>query len=159
MNAIDKTFYVPGDPVGFKAGPRNHITTSKIASYAEKVRLFASLQAGFKLPLTSERLYPMLLHTIIAFGSGKNHPDAENVHKLIKDILFYHGKTYVDKTGALCVRKHGYGNDRYTWGSYEYCYQSKPGVIVIIKMNTLQMQDRQRDMPAELQRYGEKAHG
>jgi hypothetical protein len=150
-------FYVPGAPVGFKAGPRNQATNSKIASYAEKVRLYAK-QAGLKLPLESTKMNAIRVATGVAFQNGSRHPDAENVHKLIKDILFYQGTTYVDKTGALCVRKHGYGQDRYTCGQYDYCYRFKPGVIVTIEQNTQYTLDAAVEIGEAFMYYEGKAH-
>jgi hypothetical protein len=146
-------------PVGFAAGPRNRATTSKIACYAEAVRMYA-LKAGLRLPLECSKLHPIRVDTSISFVNGSSHADAENVHKLIKDILFYHGATYVDKSGALCVRKHGHGNDRYTWGHYDYCYRDRPGVIVTIAQDTKAIKTRMSELSMlEFIRFEAVAHG
>jgi hypothetical protein len=100
--------------------------------YCECVRLCARA-AGAKLPLTAARNRPLMLFTRAYFSNGV-HADPENVHKGIKDALFYtKGKGTADKyTGGQylppmydpdnprveVILRHRMPKDEYEWDKY-----------------------------------------
>lgn len=72
--------------------------------YIEYKQLVQSL-CPFELPLRASVEFPILVETQAFFEHG-THPDPENVHKGIKDALFY----------GLAGKG---GGDKYTGGSYD----------------------------------------
>lgn len=101
-------FIVPGKPVGYTThnrskgrGHRASAAVLKFWGYAEAVRLHATRQTGVTFPLESSRDNPWFIFTLAIFAS-RVHADPENIHKGIKDALFYK---------AVC-------GDKYTGGAY-----------------------------------------
>lgn len=94
-------FTIPGKPVGYFAVQRKfHDWKRENAyhGYMAKTRVFAR-QADIRTPLLATLAKTKFIYTCAFFEDG-HHADPENVHKGIKDALFY---------GS---------NDKYTWGVY-----------------------------------------
>jgi hypothetical protein len=103
-------FFVEGEPVGYTIAlqlwaPR----VKRYHDFCELVR-FSALQAGVDLPIVATEAAPVYLYTQAVFGR-RRFPDPENVHKGIKDALFY-----AKRSG---IRGRGRGDDRWTGGQYE----------------------------------------
>ena len=95
------SFVIPGNPCGFIAyakakNPKNF----KVWNYAKFVRQ-AAADAGIQVPLLADKDMPLHITTRAYFRDGR-HCDPENVHKLVKDALFYKSP----------------GGDKYTAGCY-----------------------------------------
>jgi len=104
-------FTVEGDARGYTTTNRPKKGTKwnpskailKYWSYCDTVR-FRAKEAGLRrLPLMAERNAPIMVFTRCYFSSGV-HADPENVHKGVKDALFY--------------QKGGGTADKYTGGGY-----------------------------------------
>jgi hypothetical protein len=101
-------FFVDGEPVGYTiAFQRNAPRVKRYHQFCELVR-FSALQAGLVLPIEATEAEPVYLYTQAVYGR-RRFPDPENVHKGIKDALFYQRR--------LAIR--GRGDDRWTGGQYE----------------------------------------
>lgn len=74
----------------------------RYVDYKQLVQAVADL-SGLALPLQASREKPVRITTRAFFKNGV-HPDPENVHKGVKDALFY-------KAGGV--------GDKYTGGSYD----------------------------------------
>jgi hypothetical protein len=101
-------FFVDGEPVGYTIAFQRHAPRVKrYHQFCELVR-FSALQAGLSLPIEATEAEPVYLYTHAVYGR-RRFPDPENVHKGIKDALFYQRR--------LAIR--GRGDDRWTGGQYE----------------------------------------
>jgi hypothetical protein len=106
MQAVE--FFVAGEPVGYTiALQRRAPRVKRYHDYCALVR-WAALEAGLVLPIEAKEDAPVYLYTQAVFGR-RQFPDPENVHKGIKDALFY----------AKRGRGRGRGDDRWTGGQYE----------------------------------------
>lgn len=102
-------FRVPGPPVGYtthndsdqRGGRRVSAAVGAFWTYAKRVRECATAQTGVPMPLESSKDNPWFVFTIAFFHNG-HHADPENIHKGIKDALFYKAKC----------------GDKYTGGAY-----------------------------------------
>ena len=102
MNAL--RFTVCGPPVGYYAEGKAPNQTRR-RRYVEWKRLVAVelwQQCGIRVPLLARKEHPLVVRTVTWFRNGR-HADPENVHKGVKDALFYNAK----------------GGDKYTGGSYD----------------------------------------
>lgn len=97
------TFVVPGKPVGyliiagkFYGGPRK-------TAYLNYKKLVQTLCPPELRDILATRERPVHVQTTSYFENG-THPDPENVHKGVKDALFYQKK----------------GGDKYTSGQYAH---------------------------------------
>ena len=110
------SFTIPGPPKGFISGAK--FWTAKTAPsrlYSKHIREVAANYIS--LPLQASKDAPIYLDTIAYFPSGV-HCEPENVHKLVKDSLFYIEKNPVKKTKR--------GSDKYTGGMYlDPCYDKE----------------------------------
>jgi hypothetical protein len=108
-----------------KAGQRAKRSAAilKYWSYCERVRLRAKEAGLRKLPLAATRTRPLMVFTRCYFKNGV-HADPENVHKGVKDALFY--------------QKGGGTADKYTGGGYlPPMYDAKnPRVEVVVRPMT-----------------------
>lgn len=100
------TFEIPGPPVGYTIQLGRFANTKVKQKYREFKKLVQSL-APIQLPLVASREKPVIVETECFFVNGI-HPDPENVHKGVKDALFW-VKSGMGK-GA---------GDKYTGGHYE----------------------------------------
>ena len=101
-------FFVPGDPVGYTiALNRRDDRVRRYHGFCERVR-FEARQAGVALPLEATEDRPAYIYTQTVY-KGRRFPDPENVHKGVKDALFY----------CKLGRGRGRGDDRWTGGQYE----------------------------------------
>jgi hypothetical protein len=109
------TFTVPGNPSGYVAYAKGKNPTNfKAWNYAKLVRRIASENGvpfrrvikdngdeDILLNLVADKKCPLHIHTRAYFKNG-THCDPENVHKLVKDAIFYKAR----------------GGDKYTAGCY-----------------------------------------
>ena len=112
--------FIPGDPVGYYAqGARpNWGRMLRYREWKREVQAMVRLETGLRLPLSASAEEPAYIQTAAFFRSGV-HPDPENVHKGVKDALFYHAK----------------GGDKWTAGRYEWPIRSfRPGVNLWISL-------------------------
>jgi hypothetical protein len=101
-------FFIEGEPVGYTIALQRHAPRVKrYHAYCELVRV-AALQAGVALPVEATEAQPVYLYTQAVYRC-RRFPDPENVHKGIKDALFYRRR----RAGR------GHGDDRWTGGQYE----------------------------------------
>jgi hypothetical protein len=97
-------FVVEGKQYGFVSGNNKwNRRTKGPREWCDVVRE-AAQKAGFPKPehIVTSKTSPIYVVTESFFESN-NHPDPENVHKLIKDALFYKAKN----------------GDKFTGGAYE----------------------------------------
>lgn len=98
-------FVVWAHPVGYttttRGSKKSSVAVRKYWRYCERVRMFAEEQ-GAKMPLESPPDDPWYIFTVAVFADG-THADPENIHKGIKDALFYKAE-FGDKHtgGAYC---------------------------------------------------------
>lgn len=98
-------FIVDGTPRGYCIQMGKYQNTKvkrRYVEYKQLVQAVASL-VGIELPLQASKEKPVHIYTKAFFKDGV-HPDPENVHKGVKDALFY---------------KAGGAGDKYTGGAYE----------------------------------------
>lgn len=95
-------FVVLGPPVGYTTNNGRFYNTKRKKKYLDYKKLVQET-CPFRLPLESSKSAPVHIRTVAYFVNG-THPDPENVHKGVKDALFY------GASGA---------GDKYTGGSYE----------------------------------------
>jgi len=96
-------FQIPGVPRGYTTHNRGARPSKAIInywSYIEDVRKVAKMSARIPLPLESPKDEPLMIFTRCYFRDGR-HPDPENVHKGIKDALFYQAKDGDKHTGGF----------------------------------------------------------
>jgi hypothetical protein len=106
--AREVEFFIDGDPVGYTiAMARRDPRVKRYHAYCERVRMVA-MQGGVTLPIEATESTPVYVYTQAVFAR-RRFPDPENVHKGIKDALFYQRR--------LAIR--GRGDDRWTGGQYE----------------------------------------
>lgn len=99
---------IPGPPVGYTIQLGRFANTKRKRQYVEfktRVQELAAA-AGIPVPLEASKDEPILIITKAFFFNGI-HPDPENVHKGVKDALFW--KPRGTNKGA---------GDKYTGGSY-----------------------------------------
>lgn len=121
-------FTVEGDARGYtttnrsKKGQKMKLSLAirKYWAYCNVVRLRAKESGLRKLPLRAKKEEPLMLFTRCFFKNGV-HADPENIHKGVKDALFY------EKGGGTA--------DKYTGGHYlPPMYDAKhPRVEVIVR--------------------------
>lgn len=98
-------FVVDGTPRGYCIQMGRYQNTKvkrRYVAYKQLVQAVADL-SGLVLPLQASKEKPIRVFTRAYFETGV-HPDPENVHKGVKDALFY-------KAGGV--------GDKYTGGAYE----------------------------------------
>ncbi len=123
------TFEICEPPVGYtilmgRWGKRK-------TKYIEYKKLVQSL-CPIELPLRADVTHPILVETQAYFEHG-THPDPENVHKGIKDALFYG------------LKGKG-GGDKYTGGSYDPPLYDKENPRVIVTLWLPDDYDHRRDI-------------
>lgn len=103
-------FVVDGRPVGYYAQGKTPAYGRMMDYHRYKIHVqeVAAL-LGLRLPLRASRERPLWIETVAYFANGV-HADPENVHKGIKDALFWEPK-------VPGVKRKG-GGDKYTGGSY-----------------------------------------
>jgi len=121
-------FTVEGDPRGYtttnrpKKGQRMKLSAAirRYWAYCESVRLRAKEAGLRKLPLVATKEQPLMVFTRSYFSNGV-HADPENVHKGVKDAIFY--------------QKGGGTADKYTGGGYlPPMYDKKnPRVEIVVR--------------------------
>lgn len=99
---MEVDFTIEGDPVGYCTNNGRQYNTKRKKKYLD-YKMLVQQCAPINLPLEASRDEPLIITTVCYFRHG-THPDPENVHKGIKDALFYGAK--------------GVG-DKYTGGQYE----------------------------------------
>lgn len=134
-------FTVFGPPVGYyaqgrsrpKKGSKTWLRMIKYHDYQRTVRQVAAM-AGIKLPVKATSDHP-LKFTTISYFSSKVHPDPENVHKGIKDALFWEPKDDMSKFVRKMNGETKGTADKYTAGYYDAPLYDKenPRVEVIIE--------------------------
>ena len=108
MRGLSVEFFVPGDPVGYTIALNKRADrVRRYHGFCERVR-WEARRAGVPLPLMATKDRPAYIYTQAVF-KGQRFPDPENVHKGVKDALFY----------ATRGRGRGRGDDRWTGGLYE----------------------------------------
>lgn len=112
-------FEIPGPPVGYTIQLGRFANNKRKAKYVEFKKRVQSL-SPLALPLEASKEKPIIVETVAYFENG-THPDPENVHKGVKDALFYG------------LRGKG-GGDKYTGGHYEPPLYDKenPRVVVTV---------------------------
>ncbi len=103
-------FVVPGKPLGYtthnrsndRGGNKISAAVGAFWNYCKHVRKCAEAQCGVAMPLESSPENPWYIFTVAMFPT-KNHADPENVHKGIKDALFYKAKCGDKYTGGAYV--------------------------------------------------------
>lgn len=96
-------FQIPGIARGYTTHNRGGKPSKQIIAYwqyMEDVRKAAKYSARMPLPLESPKDQPLMIFTRCYFRDGR-HPDPENVHKGIKDALFYKAKDGDKHTGGF----------------------------------------------------------
>lgn len=133
------SFVVPGKCRGYTTTNAKSEKKSKAIlaywKYCKFVRLCASAAGVRPVPLVSTRERPIMLFTRAFFENGV-HADPENVHKGIKDALFYCKKIKLPK-GVKWVGERPNGTaDKYTGGHYLPPMYDKrnPRVDVIVRL-------------------------
>lgn len=103
-------FIVEGPPVGYYSEGKipNRRRRSAYRLYKAQIQEVAAV-VGLRLPLRASRQHPLWIETVAYFANGV-HADPENVHKGVKDALFWQPK-------IPGVKRKG-GGDKYTGGSY-----------------------------------------
>ena len=132
-------FTIPGKCRGYTTTNRNGPKKSKAIlaywAYCKVVRLCASAAGIRPVPLVSTVDAPVMVFTRAYFADGV-HADPENVHKGIKDALFYTKKIKLPK-GVQWIGNRPNGTaDKYTGGFYlppEYD-KKNPRVDVIVRL-------------------------
>lgn len=95
-------FQIPGIARGYTTHNRGGKPSKQIIAYwqyMEDARKAARFIAKMPLPLESPKAEPLMIFTRCYFRDGR-HPDPENVHKGIKDALFYKAKDGDKHTGG-----------------------------------------------------------
>jgi len=95
-------FQIPGVARGYTTHNRGGRPSKAIIAYwqyMEDTRKVAKHKAKMPIPLESPRDQPLMIFTRCYFKDGR-HPDPENVHKGIKDALFYKAKDGDKHTGG-----------------------------------------------------------
>ena len=107
MGELLHTFTVDGKPVGYYAIGKhpNRDQMKAYHAYNKMVCVYARA-AGITLPLIATKDAPLHIATEAWFYNGV-HPDPENMHKGIKDALFWAPKGTPRN-----------GGDKYTGGAY-----------------------------------------
>lgn len=96
-------FEIPGDPVGFYSMYGGKPNSKRKLRYLEFKKKVQTVVQKAKIQLSCPtKISPVLIDTVCYFRNG-THPDPENVHKGVKDALFY---------------SIGGTKDKYTGGSY-----------------------------------------
>ena len=110
-------FVVPGAPVGYTvmAGKWSHRKTKYVA-YKKYVQECCEAN-GISLPLLASKECFARIVTKSYFVNGV-HPDPENVHKGVKDAMFYKAK----------------GGDKYTGGEYSHPLYDKENPRVEVRI-------------------------
>ncbi len=119
-------FVVPGPPVGFGNQLGRFKFTKKKVRYIEYMKKVQAIAAALvELPLKASHAGEAIRVTTHSFFVNGVHPDPENVHKGIKDALFYAPKGTAKGCG-----------DKYTGGSYSWpLYDAhEPRVEVIVEL-------------------------
>ena len=114
------SFVVPGKCKGYTTTNRNGPKSKAILAYWEyckAVRLCAAAAGVRPVPLVSTREAPIMIFTRAYFASGV-HADPENIHKGIKDALFYSKKIKLPKGVKWTGDKPNGTADKYTGGAY-----------------------------------------
>lgn len=112
MAAVTYSFTVFGPPVGYTIQLGRFRFNKRKVKYIEYKKLIQE-KCPFALPLVATKERPVHIETNSFFVNGI-HPDPENVHKGVKDALFYVAKGKSSKDGKK-VKGSG---DKYTGGMY-----------------------------------------
>ena len=112
------SFTVPGKPVGYTIIMGKFYGGKRKKEYLEYKKLVQLVIPATLRGITASRDKPVTVTTKAFFING-THPDPENVHKGIKDALFYEAK----------------GGDKYTGGSYSppLYHKANPHVDVTVE--------------------------
>lgn len=127
------SFVVSGKPIGYVEYSRGAKGISKQVraywAYLKEVREVAR-GAGIPIPLVATEAEPMYIYTE-AYFSSRVHSDPENVHKGIKDSLFYNEK---QKYPPPAKSREKFYADKYTCGTYELPLYDKTNPRVVIEI-------------------------
>lgn len=112
------SFTIPGKPVGYTIIAGKFYGGKRKTQYLNYKKLVQALLPPTLRGLTATRERPVLILTQAYFENG-THPDPENVHKGIKDAIFYKAE----------------GGDKYTGGTYWAPHYDKqnPRVVVTVE--------------------------
>lgn len=109
---MEVRFTIPGPPVGYVTNNgRNYFNSKRKRAYLEYKKLVQQYAPEGTLPMVATKEKPLHIETRAFFFNGV-HPDPENVHKGVKDALFWKPKAKGSKGGSTGLA------DKYTGGNY-----------------------------------------
>lgn len=134
MNKIH-SFTVYGIPVGYVEYSKGARVSAQVARYWAYLKLVReiAIEEGLTIPLIATEEAPLYIYTE-AYFPNRRHSDPENVHKGLKDALFYRKKL----PSFFPKPKTKFWADKYTCGTYELPLYDKESPRAIVEIFTVE---------------------